>query len=62
MTHAFTYLLFFFLVASINQKLKIMCTCHMVVEWFGLISVVVMEKVSTMGLVLSGSKRYERRK
>jgi hypothetical protein len=34
----------------------------MVVEWFGLISVVVMEKVSTMGLVLSGSKRYERRK
>jgi hypothetical protein len=39
----------FLLVAGINKKLEILCTCHMVAEWFGPILVVVMEKVTMMG-------------
>jgi hypothetical protein len=43
----------FILVGGISQKLDIMSTYHMAVEWFGPISVVVMEKVSIMGPMLS---------
>jgi hypothetical protein len=35
----------FILVGGISQKLNIMCTCHMVVEWFGPISVMVRKGV-----------------
>jgi hypothetical protein len=43
----------FLLVVGINKKLEILCPCYMVVEWFGPNLVVVVEKVTMMGPVVS---------